>query len=291
MLSLLNFLLYGSLVIVSAGRGTFKPRGKTIHRHDFVRLHQSADAEASHELIFAVEQQNLEKLDDILVERSTPGSPLYQQWLSFDESTMHRAVEYSLPEHVSEHLSSVFNTVQVPPVLRRSKSDGPVDRVSHTQSGSNLRGQHTSAASGVVTVAFLNELYGMSGLQGNSSMSQAVFATDSNYFSTTDLAYFLANNSLPTESVQAPNGFSTDSCEGKVCIEGNLDTQFITGVAPGIQTVYWYVEGNGSVDPFVSWATDAANGTNPPLVTVIAYGVIEQVHLINFINLFDDSRM
>jgi len=64
-----------------------------------------------------------------------------------------------------------------------------------------------------VTVAF-NELYGMGGLEGNTSMAQAVFATDLNYFSSSDLAYFQGNNSLPAQTVEVPYGFSTESCKG-----------------------------------------------------------------------------
>jgi len=38
-----------------------------------------------HELTFAVKQNNADKMHDLLMERSTPGQPLYQQWMSNDE--------------------------------------------------------------------------------------------------------------------------------------------------------------------------------------------------------------
>jgi len=352
----LGFLLYVSWVPATIGAKSSTLMGRSIPRHDFAQV-QSSDGDESHELIFAIKQRNLVQLDAILIARSTPGSPFYQQWMSFDEvgqltsnpdgakavedwlaennipvtwksahsdylkasakisqweqmldtkfflfedhskknsetglgRIMHRAEEYSLPEHVSEHLSTVFNTVQVPPVLKRSHPHSPADEGSSPfqQSGANLRGPHlaaAAAASGAVTVAFLNELYGMGGLEGNTSMAQAVFATDLNYFSSSDLAYFQGNNSLSAQTVEVPYGFSTESCENKMCDEGNLDTQFITGMAPGIQTVYWYVPGDvSSPDPFMTWAIEAANSTDAPLVTVIPYGAIEQVQFELFL--------
>lgn len=44
-----------------------------------------ADPEATHELLFAIHQQNLGLLDTMLADRSTPSHPLYQQWLTFEE--------------------------------------------------------------------------------------------------------------------------------------------------------------------------------------------------------------
>lgn len=38
-----------------------------------------------HELTFAIKQSNADKLHDMLMERSTPGRPLYRQWMSNDE--------------------------------------------------------------------------------------------------------------------------------------------------------------------------------------------------------------
>ena len=38
-----------------------------------------------HEVLFAVRQRNIGTLDDELARRSSPGSPLYQQWLSFEQ--------------------------------------------------------------------------------------------------------------------------------------------------------------------------------------------------------------
>jgi subtilase family serine protease len=55
-----------------------------IHRPDFNRLRRSP-AEVPHEVVFAIRQNNLETLEQMVLERSTPGSPQFQKWMNFDE--------------------------------------------------------------------------------------------------------------------------------------------------------------------------------------------------------------
>lgn len=53
----------------------------TIQRNIHIKPHP----DSMHELTFAIKQNNADKLHDLLMERSTPGQPLYQQWMSNDE--------------------------------------------------------------------------------------------------------------------------------------------------------------------------------------------------------------
>jgi Pro-kumamolisin, activation domain len=46
---------------------------------------EKASLTTHHEVMIAVKQANLDKLDVMLQERSTPGTPLYRQWMSFEE--------------------------------------------------------------------------------------------------------------------------------------------------------------------------------------------------------------
>ncbi len=55
-------------------------------RESFVRM-SKADSNLDHEVVFAVKQNNLVELDEILMERSTPSNPMYQQWLTRAEIT------------------------------------------------------------------------------------------------------------------------------------------------------------------------------------------------------------
>jgi hypothetical protein len=58
------------------------------------------------------------------------------------------------------------------------------------------------------------------------------------------------------------------------CLEGNLDLQYIMGMAQSTVTIYWYCEG---LNPFVTWITDVADSPHPPTSNAISWGSIEQV--------------
>ena len=55
------------------------------HRQEHLILHNRAPSHLQHEIVFAVNQKNLDILESELLERSTPESPKYQQWMTFDE--------------------------------------------------------------------------------------------------------------------------------------------------------------------------------------------------------------
>ena len=58
---------------------------------------------------------------------------------------------------------------------------------------------------------------------------------------------------------------------------GNLDIQYIMGVAQNTASIYWYEAGTPYLDPFVQWVTDIANSPNPPLVNSMSWGSSELV--------------
>jgi hypothetical protein len=369
-----------------------------VPRKSFVQV-QPSEKGRHHEVIFAVEQRNLEEFDQDLQRRSTPGSPLYQQWLSFDEvgtltsnpdgaaaiqqwlaandiavkwTSAHktyikaeamisrweelfktkfyefedRAVQSTetidasgilstgtgsqskfpridrsdtctIPEELRPHVSTIFNTVQTPPVLQRSarrrdvSDDGearqksnsgselPVAALSIPSPAQRLRQPKKAPeiAASMVTISFLTSLYQLptvpppavqtqDGLrspqqqhQQQHQQQQAVFETSGESFSPRDLQLFQQHNQLPRQAALAPFGYSTRNCQKHDCYEGNLDVQFIMGVSPGTETVYWYRNG---ADPFLEWIVDVADTPHPPLVHTISWGSIEQVFYTAF---------
>lgn len=201
--------------------------------------------------------------------------------------TMHRALEYALPEHVASHISAVFNTVQTPPAWKphyhtRHHSDATVTETAR----SLLRGEGqqssssplaTATATGQVTVSFLNQLYHIPSNTGSSEQQQSVFETGNEYFSSNDLRKFQQTFNLPLQGVAQDFGYDTDNCNKYDCFEGNLDVQYMMGVAQRTQMIYWYQDGT---DPFIDWITAVADTSNPPLVNSISWGSTEQVQYL-----------
>lgn len=62
------------------------------------------------------------------------------------------------------------------------------------------------------------------------------------------------------------------------CGEGNLDVQYIMGVAQGSSTIYYYTTASDPTsDPFTTWITTVAGMSPPPQACSISYGTLEAV--------------
>lgn len=337
--------------LCSISAGVHQLMQTSIPRNDFV-LHSEADQSSVHELVFSVAQKNLQVLDSMLLERSTPGSELYQQWLSFEEvgtitsneegalavtnwlaendvevvwksthadyikaaapirkweellhtnffvyedfsslsvgdgtaTKFHRANQYSLPIEIFPHLSAVFNTVQVPPAIPAKHWLGRSDRLrknvpNDSQATHNLRGQHAAHTQEIIhytTVDFLNTLYNITSNEGNSSQQQASVHTNDERFSPNDLTLFQQTYNLQVQPALDPFNRTSDDCFSDTCYEGNLDLQYMMGVAQNTSTVFWHVD--PGADPYVTWITDVADMADPPLVNCISWTSFEQVN-------------
>ncbi len=296
------------------------------HRSSFRKKKSTIIKDNNHELIFAIKQNNLDVLDEILMERSNPSDPKYQQWLTYAEVTnltanvngttavqqwleandikIHwkskrghyikarasvatwetqldttfylwqdtasesalnnsqveyiRAVDYSVPVELLPYVASVFNTVQVPPVVVNNyrTRDGAGFKPSRFQtdvrsselldllsgesrpagkgspSGPASRSQFHTLSGSHVTPAFLRSLYGVpSTAVGLPSLSQSVLEMSDAYYSPEDLRLFQQNNGLAQVAAVDIGGRNTSDCGAHNCLEGNLDLQFISGVA------------------------------------------------------------
>jgi subtilase family serine protease len=71
-------------VLVANGSAAFLKKEQMNKRSDFV-MKTKASPDMPHEVVFAVKQRNLDRLESMLMERATPGSPLYQKWMTFKE--------------------------------------------------------------------------------------------------------------------------------------------------------------------------------------------------------------
>jgi hypothetical protein len=206
-----------------------------MHREKFSRLGR-AHGETRHEVVFAVRQNNMDVMERMVAERSTPGSSKYQQWMTFvevgeitsnaagtaaimdwlgqqslvditwqskrgeyikaiaplsmweelfatefyewqdthdgQESNHLLADHYNLPDHLQQHVSAVFGTVQVPPIIHSShrtmkknvfKTKFLVNTTSPLNTTSPVSPQASSSG---VTVSFLDTFYNIPSNKG-----------------------------------------------------------------------------------------------------------------------------
>lgn len=201
------------------------------------------------------------------------------QDLSQPFETYHNiATDYTIPAGLEDHISFLHNTVQIPPIFEKKSHKRDVN--GNEVKKENVRvGLHKSVMGTVpVTVSFLNSLYDIpSNVVSDSSISfeQAVFETNQESFSQADLITFQNTYGLTLQAAEAPFGYdvsSSDCATTASCSEGNLDIQYIMGVAQNVATVFWYTGGS---NPFLTWILDVASDPNPPLANSISWGAIE----------------
>lgn len=196
-----------------------------------------------------------------------------------EKEVIKQAEQYSIPVHLQEHIDSVSNLCHSPLVIHHNSVtiDPKEHRSSEAKDGGEKRDSsftalfHSLAASilppslheqiiispqidsgathnGYTDVAFLKAYYQIFNTQANSSHRQAVFETNEEYFSTSDLSSFQSDNNLVQQSAIDVGGYSlTDaSCSlssnddpYRSCSEGNLDIQYIMGMAQNAMSLYW----------------------------------------------------
>ena len=219
-------------------------------------------------------------------------------------TNVHRSSSLSLPSDLAAHISTVFNTCEPLPIVHhygRPKSDRPILKSSmifdesytgegRDKSKTRLRRDKMQVKGSVyVSVSFLDTYYEIPSNTGSTSLAQAVFGLDtgssgstvSNYFSPEDLSTFQNQFGITQQAALVNNGHTQTAafCAASVsdqCGEGNLDVQYIMGVAQRTATTYWYVTGT---NPFASIVTDIANMAIPPSVLSLSFGINEVVSI------------
>ena len=309
-----------SLVILWLGRSA---KISMSSRSSFTKVKRSSVSEF-HTVIFAVVQNNITVLDEMLSDRSSPSSPLYQQWLTYDEVTQltdnsvgskalkdwlsansikvlwtsrrehyfsaiasigtwesllnsqfyewqdqsysdsvtqfTRCDEYEIPLEIAPHVSAIFNTVQIPPVMVNSykpaypggfeptqfrmdvKNDELVQLLSVPDKKEDKKvaaetaaasSQTRSLSSQNIDVPFLRSYYDIPTTSASSSprYNQSVIALTTSYFSPADLRLFQQTYNLTVQSAISIGGHVSSDCSNVDCSEGNLDIQYISGIS------------------------------------------------------------
>merc|ERR1712232_1209565 len=85
----------------SAGRPSKSPSMPAVMRSLGWSRPQRSSPETFHELLFTLRQRNMDRLEEMLLDRSNPESPRYGRWLSRDEVkalTVDKAAEHGARE-------------------------------------------------------------------------------------------------------------------------------------------------------------------------------------------------
>ena len=229
-----------------------------------------------------------------------------------------RAEEYSLPVELEGHVSTVLNTVQfhganaVQNEYIRDSKNGPIAAVSAQKESSEqslLSSKESFLAQtptrqptatmqptglyaiGSVTPRFINQYYNVSSNTGNLQVSQAVYETNYEGYSPSDLKMFQKSFGLP---LQAPNEhgsfFNYHNCTYRDCKHGNFMLQYIMGIAQNVKTIYDY-ELPDNNDFLSNWITSVSNTATPANVYSISWGIDELYVSPSFANLFNTEAI
>jgi tripeptidyl-peptidase-1 len=214
------------------------------------------------------------------------------------ELVIHRASEYSIPLELKDSIDVVFHTVQTPPRyharygkhLAEQKASGTKTnfRTDYTvtppsfETKKKIEGKKHTALQQIgddVDIAFLNSLYQVNSNIASSLCNQSVFETSDEYFSPADLNKFQTTYHLTVQSAISVGDHSVTTCGNPTtdsppsCGEGNLDLQYIMGMAQKSGSIFWWVPTSG--DPFVNWINEVVAEEFPPQSNSISWGELE----------------
>ena len=285
-----------------------------------------------HEVIFAIQQMNVNKLTELLHDVSDPDSPQYGKYRSRDEIEdiasnpasrnfllqflqnlgativsesmfgdyvtakapvslwekllkteffifhhtiedsenvveLVRALMYSVPATLHEHIASVFQTIQM---TQKLWGRPQIHRLRDS-----VVGIHTNAVKNSISPEKLNRYYSINNNTGTSVSSQLAFQSIGHQTSAQDLRSFQDAFNLPRQIVSTfvGNGGDDHTCTSDpgICAEGNLSMQYIMAICQGSATTNWYTDMTNISD----WLLAIANIENPPMVISLTYGITE----------------
>lgn len=214
----------------------------------------------------------------------------YFEYTNADGETAIRTPSYSVPSTVDAHLDFIAPTVQFPGLkasvhrIRKVKAAddenppwvGPTGVESATQEDA----ADSADSYSYITPDELKTMYNYEGVSANASLenTQVVTAFLDEYYCTNDLQTFFGKfaTDLNGFEIAAEVGDTTDDHPG--CgDEANLDVQYITSTAAGVNTEFWSFAGYSPDmpainEPFLDFMTYLNNLDTPPSVVSTSYG-------------------
>ena len=162
----------------------------------------------------------------------------------------------------------------------------------HRQESKGEASEHLESSPFLNTLSVLRTYYNI-GIQSttNPKTAQVVYGGYGESFSASDLAAFQAYYNVPSTPI---TGTSDESlCNTTTtgnCNEGNLDVQYITGIAANTKT-YFINGASSSATTFKYWLANLVNLPILPRVASISYGAAELDLSPTELSLFDNEAI
>ena len=150
-------------------------------------------------------------------------STKFESYKCFDcKNRIYRASHYTLHESIAEHVMGVFNLIHFP----MKSSSGKIYM---------SMPQIAEGYANTITPSKLNSYYNIFSNNGSMDVTQTIYSSLDQSFSSTDLAAFQSTFNIPSHPVDAdPNDrddpFICDEFPSN-CAESSLDIQYITAIA------------------------------------------------------------
>jgi tripeptidyl-peptidase-1 len=201
-----------------------------------------------------------------------------------DANEVYRCESFHLPHFVKKHISTIFHTTDLPPMVFHSPHFQEVNV--HSAS------RRLPGAVGYIWPQYLYDLYEIvrNADTNDWNISQAIFSTNNGQYSADDVLQFQKTFGVSQTGVDYINR-PPINCKTNlgVCFEGNLDLQYIMAMAENIKTYFWY-EYNYN-DPFVNFIINVVNNPSPPQVLSFSWVCFESSMGANELKHFEIEAM
>ncbi len=207
-----------------------------------------------------------------------------------EPTTFLRCLTYSIPYSLRDDVQAIFHTVQPPIAYHKNfhmKEEDPHNKGTPIRTLLRIDPQSVTSTAPVTTIPYLNKFYKIESNLASASMNQSVFQTSTEYFSQSDLQKFQNTYSLTEQRAISIGGHTISACPTSLtasqsCFEGNLDIQYLMGIAQQAASIFWYIPRKTGVDSFATWLTKIVDDPNPPQSNSMSWGAIEQVTFIKY---------
>eukprot|EP01041_Mallomonas_annulata_P010135 gene10135-21134_t len=201
------------------------------------------------------------------------------------EHRITRARSYTLPHPIREHVSYIMNVIDFPSHTPK-KLPLPITKQSLQSNDDKISDQK-------ITPSKLISFYNIFTTYASDKASQSIYASQDEYFSSTDIILFQSKFNIPKHTVDndidARNDPSTCSSSSNQCIDLNTGCMYIMAIAQNATTT---VSNDSNNDGMTSWIISTASSTSSPsLVQSIGYSIYESTLDPNYMKVFNIQAM